>query len=289
MITIFEAVRPRQWVKNLFVFAGLLFTLDAHHPASDFLRVGWAFALFCALSGSVYLLNDLVDCERDRKHEKKCRRPIASGRLSKRAAWTGFATLMFIGLGGSYFLGVQFLGAAALYMVISTAYSARLKEVVILDVMLIASGFVIRAAAGALAIDVHISRWLLMCTTVLALVLALAKRREELLALDVEAGNHRPTLDHYTVPFVDQMINISASATIISYALYTFFSSTGRAHPHLMGTVPFVIYGIFRYLFLIQRRLGVESPELLVVRDRPLLINILLWAIASALIVGLGR
>jgi 4-hydroxybenzoate polyprenyltransferase len=289
MITILEAMRPRQWLKNLFVFAGLLFTLDAHHPASDYLRVGLAFALFCVLSGSVYLLNDILDAERDRKHERKCRRPVASGRLSEKSAYNAFVASMALGLGGSFVLGLEFGAVGLLYLLISVAYSARLKEVVILDVMLIASGFVLRAAAGAIAIDVQISRWLLMCTTVLALLLALAKRREELLALDVEAGNHRPSLDYYTVPFVDQMINISASATIISYALYTFFSSTGRAHPYLMGTVPFVIYGIFRYLFLIQRRQGVESPELLVVRDRPLLINILLWGVTSALIVGLGR
>ena len=289
MITILEAMRPRQWLKNLFVFAGLLFTLDAHHPASDYLRVGLAFALFCILSGSVYLLNDVLDAERDRKHEQKCRRPVASGRLSQRSAWNAFVVMMMIGLGGSFALGLEFGAIALLYIVIFMAYSARLKDVVILDVMLIASGFVLRAAAGAVAIDVQISRWLLMCTTVLALLLALAKRREELLVLEAEAGSHRPSLEHYTVPFVDQMINISASATIISYALYTFFSATGQTHKYLMGTVPFVIYGIFRYLFLIQRRLGVESPELLVVRDKPLLINILLWGITSALIVALGR
>lgn len=287
MLTILEAMRPRQWVKNLFVFAGLLFTLDAHHPASAFLRVGLAFGLFCLLSGSIYLLNDLVDAERDRKHEKKRRRPVASGRLGKRAAWNSFVAGITLGLAGSFAMGLEFGAVAITYVALSLVYSARLKEVVILDVMLIAGGFVLRAAAGAVAIDVYISRWLLMCTTLLALLLALAKRREELLGLEAEAGSHRPSLDHYTVPFIDQMIGITASATIISYALYTFFSATGRAHPSLMGTVPFVIYGIFRYLFLIQRRLGVDSPELVVVRDRPLVINILLWVLTSALIVGL--
>ncbi len=289
MFTILEAMRPRQWVKNLFVFAGLLFTLDARHPASDFLRVGLAFGLFCLLSGSIYLLNDVLDAERDRKHEKKRRRPVASGRLGKPAAWAAFAALAALGIGGSFALGPDFGAVAAAYMAVFAAYSLRLKEVVILDVMLIAGGFVLRAAAGAVVIDVQISRWLLMCTTLLALLLALAKRREELLVLENEAGSHRPSLDHYSVPFVDQMIGITASGTIISYALYTFFSATGSAHPHLMGTLPFVIYGIFRYLFLIQQRLGVDSPELLVVRDRPLLLNILLWGITSALIVGLGR
>ncbi len=289
MLTILEAMRPRQWLKNLFIFAGLLFTLDAPHPASDYLRASLAFVLFCILSGATYLLNDVLDAERDRKHEKKRLRPVASGRLGERAAWNAFVVMMMIGLAGSSLLGLKFLGIAILYIVTFMAYSARLKEVVILDVMLIAAGFVFRAAAGAVVIDVEISRWLLMCTTLLALMLALAKRREELLVLEVEAGSHRPSLDHYTVPFVDQMIGISASATIISYGLYTFFSATGQEHKLLMGTVPFVIYGIFRYLFLIQRRLGVDSPELLVLRDKPLLVNILLWGLASALIVGLGR
>lgn len=289
MLTILEAMRPRQWLKNLFVFAGLLFTLDAPHPASDYLRVVFAFALFCLLSGAIYLLNDTLDAERDRKHEKKRLRPVASGRLGERAAFGAFGVITALGLGGSFALGIEFGLLALAYVLIFAAYSLLLKEVVILDVMLIASGFVIRAAAGAVAIDVEISRWLLMCTTLLALMLALAKRREELLVLEVEAGSHRPSLDHYTVPFVDQMIGISASATIISYGLYTFFSATGQEHKLLMGTVPFVIYGIFRYLFLIQRRLGVDSPELLVLRDKPLLVNILLWGLASALIVGLGR
>ncbi len=289
MFTILEGMRPRQWLKNLFVFAGLLFTLDVDHPASDFLRVGLAFGLFCMLSGSIYLLNDILDAERDRKHEEKRRRPIASGRLSKPAAWGAFWVIAPAAVVASFTLGREFGAMALAYTVIFGLYSVRLKEVVILDVMLIASGFVLRAAAGAAAVQVVISPWLLICTTLLALLLGLAKRREELLVLEVEAANHRPSLDHYTVPFVDQMIGISASATIISYALYTFFSATGQQHPHLMATVPFVIYGIFRYLFLIQHRLGVESPELLVVRDRPLLINILLWIITSAVIVGLGR
>jgi 4-hydroxybenzoate polyprenyltransferase len=281
-------MRPRQWSKNLFVFAGLLFTLDTAHPMISFIRVGLAFLLFCVLSSGVYLLNDILDAERDRKHVRKSKRPVASGRLSEKAAWTAFAVLVAAGVLGSLALDPLFGAMALLYLVLFTAYSLYLKEVVILDVMIIASGFVIRAASGAAVIHVTISPWLLICTTLLALLLGLAKRREELLVLDVGAAEHRPSLEQYSVAFLDQLINISASATIISYALYTFFSTTGQSHPHMMGTLPFVIYGVFRYLFLIQNRHGVDSPELLVVRDRPLFANIVLWALTSALIVGLG-
>lgn len=289
MLTILEAMRPRQWLKNLFVFAGLIFTLDVPHPPADYLRAVLAFALFCVLSGAVYLLNDTLDAGRDRLHEKKRLRPVASGRLSGRSAVGAFAALTVLGLGGSFALGWKFGAAASVYMLIFTAYSVRLKEVVILDVMLIAAGFVLRAAAGAVVIGVQISRWLLICTALIALMLALAKRREELAAMEAAAGEHRPSLEDYTIAFADQMINITAASTIVFYALYTIFSRTGIAHPLLLVTLPFVVYGIFRYLFLIHHRLAVESPEMLVVRDKPLLVNILLWGVTAALIVALGR
>jgi len=281
-------MRPRQWLKNFFVFAGLLFTLDLGHSATSYVRVALAFLLFCVLSGSVYLLNDILDAERDRKHEKKSKRPIASGRLTETAAWGSVLVLMGAGMAGSLALDFTFGGIALIYLALFTAYSLFLKEVVILDVLIIASGFVLRAAAGVAVIHVTISPWLLICTTLLALLLGLAKRREELLILDVEAVKHRPALEQYSVAFLDQLINVSASAAIIAYALYTFFSQTGEAHPYMMATLPFVIYGIFRYLFLIHNRRGVDSPELLVLADKPLLVDVLLWVAVSALIVGLG-
>ena len=285
---IIKSMRPRQWTKNFFVFAGLLFTLDQKHPPSDFARVGLAFALFCVLSGGVYVLNDILDAERDRKHPVKSKRPIASGKLSTGASWAAAFVLLVGGIAASFALDRGFGIAAAAYLVLQIAYSFYLKHVVILDVMTIATGFVLRAVAGAEVISIEISPWLLMCTILLAIFLGLAKRRAELVRLEENAGSHRVSLERYSVPFLDQLIGITTASTVISYALYTFFSETGKAHPYMMATLPFVIYGVFRYLLLIQENASVESPEMLVVGDKPLLLDILLWAIACALIVKLG-
>lgn len=285
---IIRSMRPRQWTKNFFVFAALLFTLDQKHPPSDFARVGLAFALFCVLSGGVYMLNDIMDAERDRKHPVKSKRPIASGKLSIGASWAAAFVLLAGGTAASFMLDRGFGIAAAAYLVLQVAYSFYLKHVVILDVMTIATGFVLRAVAGAEVVSIEISPWLLMCTILLALFLGLAKRRAELVRLEENAGSHRVSLERYSVPFLDQLIGITTASTVISYALYTFFSETGKAHPYMMATLPFVIYGIFRYLLLIQENAGVESPEMLLVGDKPLLLDILLWAIACALIVKLG-
>jgi len=285
IISVLQSMRPRQWTKNFFVFAGLLFTLDRYHPVTDYARVVLAFALFCILSGSIYLLNDIRDAEQDRKHPVKCQRPIASGKLPQPAAWIAAQLLLLVGLAGSFSLDLGFAVTAALYASLLTAYSLFLRDVVILDVMTIAAGFVLRAAAGAAVIHVTISPWLLMCTVLLALFLALAKRRQELLRLEEHASGHRSSLEHYSVPFLDQLINITAASSIIAYALYTFFSQTGSQHPYMMATLPFVIYGIFRYLFLIHKNAATDSPELLLLADKPLLIDIVLWAVACALIV----
>jgi len=285
---IIKSMRPRQWTKNFFVFAGLLFTLDQKHPPSDFGKVGLAFALFCVLSGGVYVLNDILDAERDRKHPVKSKRPIASGKLSTGASWAAAFVLLVGGIAASFALDRGFGIAAAAYLVLQIAYSFYLKHVVILDVMTIATGFVLRAVAGAEVISIEISPWLLMCTILLAIFLGLAKRRAELVRLEENAGSHRVSLERYSVPFLDQLIGITTASTVISYALYTFFSETGKAHPYMMATLPFVIYGVFRYLLLIQENASVESPEMLVVGDKPLLLDILLWAIACALIVKLG-
>lgn len=285
---IVQSMRPKQWTKNLFVLAGLLFTLDRYHPIADYGKVALAFLLFCILSGAVYVFNDLADARRDRRHPTKSRRPIASGELSSTAAWAVVLVLLIIGLAGSFALNFRFGVIALLYVVLLTAYSLFLKDIVIVDVMTIAAGFVFRAAAGAEAIDVAISPWLLMCTILIALFLGLGKRREELLDLQERASDFRLILGQYSVPLLDQLTNITAASTIIAYALYTFFSDTGRTHPYMMATLPFVIYGVFRYLLLIQKGAGAANPESLVVRDKPLLIDIVLWALACALIVAAG-
>jgi 4-hydroxybenzoate polyprenyltransferase len=218
----------------------------------------------------------------------KSKRPIAAGKLSIGASWAAAFVLLVGGTAASFMLGRGFGIAAAAYLVLQVAYSFYLKHVVILDVMTIATGFVLRAVAGAEVISIEISPWLLMCTILLALFLGLAKRRAELVRLEGNAGSHRVSLERYSVPFLDQLIGITTASTVISYALYTFFSKTGEAHPYMMATLPFVIYGVFRYLLLIQENAGVESPEMLLVGDKPLLLDILLWAIACALIVKLG-
>lgn len=280
-----KSLRPRQWSKNLFVFAGLLFTLDQYHPISDFVKVAAAFLLFCILSGCIYLVNDILDVEQDRKHPEKSLRPIASGALSIKAAWTAAVILLISSLAASFVLNQKFGIAAVAYAVLLVLYSFSIKKIVLLDVMTIAAGFVLRAVAGAVVIPVHISPWLLICTSLLALFMALAKRRDEILLLEEEAVNHRPSLEHYSVQFLDQLIIITSATTIIAYALYTFFSPTGFNHPYLIATLPFVIYGVFRYLLLVNSGAGAGAPELLLVRDKPLLADIFLWAIACAIIV----
>lgn len=285
---ILQSMRPKQWTKNLFVFAGLLFSLDRAHPAEHYARVVAAFVLFCMLSGSVYLLNDVCDVERDRMHPRKRYRPIASGRLSTRTASLAAVFLAAAALAGAFALGLGFGATALGYAVLLVAYSFLLKGVVLLDVMTIATGFVLRAVAGAAVIHVAISPWLLTCTILIALFLGLAKRRQEMVGLQDQASNHRSSLEHYTVPFLDQLIGITASATIIAYTLYTFFSATGSKHPYMMATIPFVIYGIFRYLLLIHKNEGADSPEILLLKDKPLLLDVFLWALACGTIILRG-
>ncbi len=233
-------------------------------------------------------MNDILDIERDRLHEKKSKRPIASGRLPVHIAWIAAVLLCIGALAASFALDFKFGSISVAYLGLITAYSFGLKRIVILDVLVIAGGFVLRAAAGAVAISVSVSPWLFVCTVLLALFLGLAKRRQELLVVQ-QAQDHRPVLEQYSIPLLDQLINIVASTTITAYALYTFFSRTGATHPYMMFTLPFVIYGVFRYLLLIHNNSGAESPETLVITDKPLLVCIIMWALAAGLIIGLGR
>ncbi len=282
---LFVSLRPHQWTKNLFVLAALafskhLFELDA------LLRAAFAFLVFCLLSGASYLINDLVDLEQDRLHPLKRNRPLASGALPLPLARI-FAVLLTLGaLAASFTLGGRFALAAAGYLGLNLAYSFLLKHVVILDVLEIAVGFVLRAVAGALAIQVVFSEWLLVCTTLIALFLALAKRRHELVTLQDAAG-HRPILAEYSPYLLDQMIAVATASCLMAYAFYTLAPETIEKYrtDRLALTIPFVLYGIFRYLYLVHRKELGGSPSELLLTDRPLLAAVALWALAVVAIV----
>ena len=282
---VWQSLRPRQWVKNFFVFAGLIFGQKLLTPA-----LGPAlatFAIFCALSGAVYLLNDVADRDKDRLHPTKRLRPIASGRLRAGLAVGLAAVLAVAGVAASAAIDRR-LGAVALaYVALLAAYSAWLKHVVIVDVIVVALGFVLRAGAGAIAIDVEISGWLLICTVLLALFLALGKRRHEYLTLGAEAARHRPILAEYSAGLLDQMIAVVTASTVTAYALYTMSPETvAKFHTQLLpATLPFVLYGIFRYLYLLYRRQMGGNPSELFLNDPPLLLNTLLWMLAVVLII----
>lgn len=278
-------MRPKQWSKNLLVFAGFLFTIEKS-PPGDFWRVMLAFMLYCMISGAVYIFNDTVDVKRDRHHPVKRKRPIASGQVPVGVAAVFAVFLTAVSLAGGFRLSPYFGLTLVVYMLLTSAYSFKLKHVVILDLLVLASGFVIRAVAGAVAIDVAISPWLLLCTTLLALFLGLSKRRHEIVILEEDAANHRKILDEYSVLYLDQMIIITSATALMAYSLYTFsgFSDTATSHPYMMVTIPFVIYGIFRYLYLIHTKNAGGHPEQVLLDDKPLLINIILWAVAVALV-----
>ena len=285
LTSIFVSLRPRQWVKNLFVFAGLVFAQKLFTP-SVWPALG-AFAVFCALSGSVYLLNDAADREKDRLHPDKKWRPIASGRLPAGTAVTAAAVLVVAALAGSLALSRPLAVVALAYAVLLGAYSVWLKHVVSVDVIVVAIGFVLRAVAGAVAIDVGISGWLLICTVLMALFLALGKRRHEYLTLGEAAVRHRPILAEYSAGLLDQMIAVVTASTVTAYALYTMSPETvAKFETHLLPvTLPFVLYGIFRYLYLLYRRQLGGNPSELFLNDGPLLVNTLLWILAVALII----
>jgi 4-hydroxybenzoate polyprenyltransferase len=279
---VWTSLRPHQWTKNLAVFAALV--LSKHLFEAEPLRRSFlAFVLFCALSGTVYLLNDVADFERDRLHPLKRLRPIARGALPRKAA-----ALMAIGLaiastGTSLLLGPLFAACAVAYLILNLLYSFYLKDAVILDVLCISLGFVLRAVAGALAIGVVISEWLLVCTLLLALFLALAKRRGELVLVGAEATPGRPVLEGYSLALVDQLVTVVAASTVISYCLYTF---TARESKAMMITIPFVLFGVFRYLLLMHRRDLGEEPEEILLRDLPILVCIAGWAVCAAVILA---
>ena len=290
VIALAASLRPRQWIKNFFVFAGLIFSHKLF--TADVVRALAAFIVFCALSGAVYLVNDVADRERDRAHPRKRLRPVASGALSARAALLAAIVLGSTSLAAAATLGTPFLAAAAAYVVLLMSYSVWLKHIVIVDVLAVASGFVLRAVAGALAVDVDISGWLLICTIVIALFLALGKRRHEYLTLDADAARHRPILGEYSAPLLDQMIAVVTASTVTSYALYTMSPETvAKFGTRLLpATLPFVLYGVFRYLYLLYRKQLGGNPSELFLNDRALLVNAFLWVVAVvAIVYGAGR
>jgi len=284
-LALLASLRPRQWVKNLFVFAGVIFSQQMLTP--HVWTAVAAFAIFCALSGAMYLFNDVADAERDRLHPSKRLRPIASGQVSRPAAVLGGALLLGGGFAAAFRIGTAFGLVALGYGALLTAYSLWLKHVVILDVLTVATGFVLRAVAGAVAVDAEISGWLLICTILLALFLALGKRRHEYRSLARDAASHRPILAEYSESFLDQMISVVTASTVTAYALYTMSPETvAKFHTRLLPlTLPFVLYGIFRYLYLLYRRDLGGSPSDLLVTDRALLFDALLWMLATFAII----
>jgi 4-hydroxybenzoate polyprenyltransferase len=277
------SLRPRQWSKNLLVFAGIVFAAKL----GDAVRWGEAaaaFAAYCALSSAAYLVNDVRDREHDRLHPVKRERPIARGELSAAAALGIAALLAAVALGAAAWLGLASLGLLLGFAALQAAYTFGLKHLVLVDVLAIGALFVIRAAAGADAVEVRISPWLLLCTALLALFLALAKRRGELVLVGARETPGRPVLEGYSLELVDQLVSVVAASTVIAYSLYTF---TARDSKALMITIPFVIFGVFRYLLLVHRDDLGEEPEQVLLTDVPIIVTVSLWAAAAALILAL--
>jgi 4-hydroxybenzoate polyprenyltransferase len=282
---LWAALRPTHWMKNLLVLAPVLFSENLFNPRA-LSRGAFAFSLFCLVSSSGYLINDVQDLEQDRRHPLKSRRPLALGRLSVATALTAAICLLLAGLSGALLLGRAFALSLLAYALVTLAYTFLLKRQVILDVFAIAAGFVLRAVAGAVAIEVEMSSWLLICTTLLALFLGFSKRRSELLLLKGEAGSHRQVLDEYNPLFLDMMIGIVTASTVMSYLLYTISEETVRHFQtkNLLLTLPFVLYGIFRYLYLVYHRQRGGDPLETAFNDPATLINLLLWTATVTLI-----
>jgi len=300
-----RAMRPKDWIKNVFVFAAIAFAKDEQQRSlwlhfDKLLIVCGAFILFCMAASAIYLINDLVDIEKDRAHPKKRNRPLASGRLSPSVAITAAVLLLSVALplafvldynaGDSLYENLNFGVALLAYILIQGIfYSYYVKHVVILDIFTIAAGFVLRAVAGGFVLDINVTPWLLICMGLLALFLGLAKRRAELVLLQGGAGEHRRILDEYSLPLLDQMMAIITAATLIAYTLFTTTAETLplKPFPVMMITVPFVVYAIFRYLYLIYKQDGGGNPAELLLKDMPLTICIIAWGLTALLILAL--
>lgn len=279
-------MRPRQWTKNLIIFASLVFSQNFFHLG--FLKTSiLAFVAFCLNASSVYIINDIKDLSQDKLHPIKKLRPLAAGLITLTQAAVLAVLLAGVSLGLAFWLNRQFAGLLAFYWLMMIIYSFSLKHMVIVDILIISAGFIIRAVSGAVVLDVVISRWLLACTIFLSLFLILAKRRNEIVELGSNAADHRAILEEYGERFLDQMIAVVTACTIISYVLYTVDPGTvEKFHTaSLIWTVPFVIYGIFRYLYLVYQRNMGGRPEMILLMDRPLLLSVFLWIAACIVIV----
>lgn len=279
-------MRPLEWSKNLLVFSGVIFSKSLTDVNSLWISL-LGFGVFCAASSGVYLFNDLCDLKQDREHPVKRNRPLASGTLNVNSARVAMGLLFAIATIGALLLGQAFAVVIAVYLVTCLAYSVKLKNIVILDVILIANGFVLRAVSGAVLIGVAPSEWLVLCTSMVALLIGFGKRRHEMVLLDKNAGNHRASLSDYSVEFLNSIMNICAGAAVLTYALYTRADETvARVGSRgMLITIPFVVYGVFRYLFLIHKRQAGGDPVQMLFRDRPTLINLLLWILTVGLVI----
>lgn len=279
-----KSMRPRQWAKNVVVFTALVFDVKLFSPV--YLgRTAAAFVLLCLLAGAVYIVNDLADIDKDRQHPTKRNRPIAAGRLSKVTATVAATALVLVALIGGFALNPFFGLLALLYFALNLFYSLWLKNVVIVDALIVAAGFVIRVGAGAALVDVErFSPWLYVGMTLLALFLVLGKRRREIAMLGDQANSHRAVLANYNLELIDQMIGVVSASAIIAYSFYTFSAENLPQNHLMMLTIPFVMYGIFRYLYLIHVRHEGGAPDELVFKDMPLLINAILWGVMAVAI-----
>ena len=284
LIPLLKAMRPKQWAKNVFIFPALVFDRKLR-DVPDVLTTLAGFAILCLLASVIYLINDLSDVEADRQHPKKRNRPIASGALSVRVAWTAAILFLLIGLPAAYFLSPAFFAICLIYLFTNLAYSKWLKHVPLLDVLLLAGFYVIRVGAGVVLIEVErFSPWLYVFTTFIALYLGIGKRRAELSMMAEGAVNTRRVLDGYTVPFLDNLIMLVSAMAIVTYSLYTFTAPNLPENHVMMLTIPFVIYAIFRYLYLIQVANSGDAPEDVFFADRPLQVCLVLWGISVLLI-----
>ncbi len=283
-------MRPEQWLKNGFVLAPIVFS-GLVGDSDAWLRSLLAVAAFCAASSATYLVNDVIDREADRAHPDKCRRPIAAGEVSVAAAMAFAVFLVVVALAVALWLGGWFPIILISYVALVLLYSAILKRAVFLDVLVVAAGFVLRVVGGAVAINVPVSRWILVVTYLLALYLALGKRRTELALLGDGAGHHRVVLGHYTLPMVDSAISVVLGATVLAYALYTVAPDTVAkvGSEGLLATVPIVLYGLFRYLYLLHSQEVGGSPTKALLTDRPLLVCVAIWLLVSAVVINAGR
>ena len=294
--TVVVASRPKQWTKNLIIYFALFFTINEAWDTQNMgemlslvVKTTLAFLIFSSLTSATYLVNDIFDIERDREHPRKKARPIASGQLSIPVAWMSAGTLMAGGLAAAFLLETLFGVVSLVYVATMVVYTLVLKHMILLDVFAISVGFVLRAVAGAAVLHVPISPWLYICTGLGALFIALAKRRSELVVAGDNASNQRDTLERYTPALLDQLISVAATSVVLAYTLYTFTAPNLPDNRSMMLTIPFVIYGLFRYLYLVYTKNLGESPEDILITDAPLIVCIVLWLATAAVILGIFR